>query len=343
MERISIENLPPVDSKNQKHLMRYVNFINSRPERELHQKGFHTHHIYPKSIAVKNNIENPDEDWNLIELTPREHFIAHLILWKCGYREMISAFWFMCNTSELKITSRQYEKLMKDHGTNQANTIWVYKDGVTIKIDKNNWINYKDGGFKKGRTTRTTHGLIPITNGVINKFILPCLLEDFIRDGYYRGQTRDTTKNKIRITDGNNNITIEHSEESNYLNLGWRKGIVLHDKEKRIRITNGIETKNVKEAELNGFLERGWRKGTSQAKNTGKTRISKGEINRFVDKEELVKFLQDGWIIGFYNGGGTTKNRKGINNGLTNKFVDENELQKYLTKGWKLGLKPSKK
>jgi len=63
MKKISIENLPSVDSKNQKHLVRYVNFINSRPERELHQKGFHTHHIYPKSIAVKNKYANPDGDW----------------------------------------------------------------------------------------------------------------------------------------------------------------------------------------------------------------------------------------------------------------------------------------
>ena len=57
-EKVSIENLPSVDSKNQKHLIRYANFINSRPERELHQKGFHTHHIYPKSIAKKNDVQD---------------------------------------------------------------------------------------------------------------------------------------------------------------------------------------------------------------------------------------------------------------------------------------------
>jgi hypothetical protein len=85
-------DLPSVSSENQIHLERYVKFINSRPERKLRQKGFHTHHIYPRSMAEKNSIPDFNGDWNLIELTLREHFIAHLILRKCGYKSMISAF-----------------------------------------------------------------------------------------------------------------------------------------------------------------------------------------------------------------------------------------------------------
>lgn len=109
----SIEKMPPVKDENLIHLQRYVKFINSRPERDLKKDGFHTHHIYPKSIAKKNNIEDFDGDWNLIELTPREHFIAHLILWKCGYREMISAFFFMNGNKRYggSISSRLFEKL----------------------------------------------------------------------------------------------------------------------------------------------------------------------------------------------------------------------------------------
>jgi hypothetical protein len=53
-KRISVEQMPPVKNEEQKrHLIRYVNFVNTRPERDLHQKGFHTHHIYPKSLAKK--------------------------------------------------------------------------------------------------------------------------------------------------------------------------------------------------------------------------------------------------------------------------------------------------
>jgi len=54
MEKITINQMPKVQNEEQRqHLIRYVNFINSRPERKLKQKGFETHHIYPKSIAEK--------------------------------------------------------------------------------------------------------------------------------------------------------------------------------------------------------------------------------------------------------------------------------------------------
>ena len=43
MKRITIEKLPSVQNEEQKrHLIRYVNFINSRPERKLKQKGYDT-------------------------------------------------------------------------------------------------------------------------------------------------------------------------------------------------------------------------------------------------------------------------------------------------------------
>lgn len=116
MTKIMVNQLPSVKNEEQmRHLIRYVNFINSRPERKLKQKGFHTHHIYPKSMAKKNNIDDFNGNWNLIELTSREHFIAHMILWKCGYIEMGKAFWYMNHNKKYneKITARQYEKLCK--------------------------------------------------------------------------------------------------------------------------------------------------------------------------------------------------------------------------------------
>jgi len=118
MTRITIEKIPEVKSEEQKrHLVRYVNYINSRPERELKQKGFHTHHIYPKSIARKNEIPDFDGDWNLIELTYREHFIAHLILSYVYPGKMSQAFHRMThdkNNYQTSLTSKQYASLVKN-------------------------------------------------------------------------------------------------------------------------------------------------------------------------------------------------------------------------------------
>lgn len=99
--------------KSQVDYDRYINFINSRPTRLKKSKQLYTenHHIIPRSLGGSNDKSN------LILLTGREHFIAHLILWKAFGGKMTSAFWYMSNNKRkhsFKITSRQYEDLRKD-------------------------------------------------------------------------------------------------------------------------------------------------------------------------------------------------------------------------------------
>lgn len=87
---------------NLHYLHRYVNFITSRHE----QSSVYTeqHHILPASIFPE--YENLKENrWNLIRLTGREHFIAHLMLSKIFINtnlqhRMLKAFWLMSSTSK---------------------------------------------------------------------------------------------------------------------------------------------------------------------------------------------------------------------------------------------------
>ena len=58
---------------------------------------------------------------NLIDLTPRQHYIAHWMLWKAyKSKEVTAAFFSMCNQNNkfqhrhFRITSRMYESLKKD-------------------------------------------------------------------------------------------------------------------------------------------------------------------------------------------------------------------------------------
>ena len=69
------------------HLSRYINFIESRPIRCSQKFKTNIHHILPKSMGGEGNIEN------VIILTHREHFIAHLILWKCYGEIMLMPFY----------------------------------------------------------------------------------------------------------------------------------------------------------------------------------------------------------------------------------------------------------
>ena len=94
----------------------YSKFIESRPQPIGY---FEEHHILPISLGGDNKPEN------LINLTAREHFIAHRILAKCftgsKKRDMIYALNMFRNFNNKKdyqkyqITSRTYEYIKKEY------------------------------------------------------------------------------------------------------------------------------------------------------------------------------------------------------------------------------------
>ena len=53
----------------------YENLILKRKNSEVLKKGFEVHHILPRSLGGKDN------DENLVRLTPREHSVAHSLLY----------------------------------------------------------------------------------------------------------------------------------------------------------------------------------------------------------------------------------------------------------------------
>jgi len=100
------------------YLKCYCNLIRTAEKRNWKRKTIQfyieEHHVFPVSIYGKNN--------RIVGLTPREHFLAHWLLYKIcikryGLRSnrtfsMGSAFAMMCVTNDLqerKYTSRQYE------------------------------------------------------------------------------------------------------------------------------------------------------------------------------------------------------------------------------------------
>lgn len=65
---------------NERHLARYVKFIQSR---QLNLGPTERHHICPKAKDLFPEYKSfKDFPWNMIRLTLREHYIAHLLLWK---------------------------------------------------------------------------------------------------------------------------------------------------------------------------------------------------------------------------------------------------------------------
>lgn len=131
MKEIYMNVLEILNTKSNSHhyLNRYVNFINfcrlqnernniyKENKKKKSHKFLEVHHICPQAKDLfpeyGDLIEHP---WNKITLTPRQHFIAHWMLWKIFGGSQTQAFMmFNFNSNCLDrpkiINSKLYEKL----------------------------------------------------------------------------------------------------------------------------------------------------------------------------------------------------------------------------------------
>jgi hypothetical protein len=98
---------------NNKYLRWYEKLTSTSSNADLVEK----HHIVPKSILPNKN---------LVSLTPRQHYIAHLLLTKCVnslYRKkMLYAITAMKmrTAKDIKFNSRIFEKLKKEANINRS-------------------------------------------------------------------------------------------------------------------------------------------------------------------------------------------------------------------------------
>lgn len=116
-------------STNKHYAGRYINFIFSRSNnKEI--KYTENHHILPKANTQFPEYKSfKNYPWNKISLTPREHFIAHWLLWKSQGKYMAYAFSAMRRKSKVqtdryyKINSKVYEQLKIDVAYAQSTRI----------------------------------------------------------------------------------------------------------------------------------------------------------------------------------------------------------------------------
>lgn len=94
---------------NQHHLTRYNNFISVLKSQVV--EGYsEKHHIVPRSHGGSNKKDN------LVALTPRQHFIAHRMLWKAYGGSMARAYFMMSATGKYgKINSKTYAMAREEY------------------------------------------------------------------------------------------------------------------------------------------------------------------------------------------------------------------------------------
>lgn len=237
---------------------KFITTINNKGRRNLHYKE--KHHIIPKCLN-KDLYTDPN---NIIILTPKEHFIAHLILSHCykvntnEYNRLIFALFAM---AKLKMkfhdrdlydfTSKQYEKLRIEYSTARRNYMKIH-------------INDKKYEKLKGKNKPATNkGKIGINNGIINKYIDKT---DEIPVGWKLGFIQAKKS--------------DHCKQA--LKQAWKK-----NKQNRIKENHPMYGK--------GYLLAGKKNGMY-----GRHRkwINRENINKIVFIEDLDNYLQEGWNLG---------------------------------------------
>lgn len=175
-------------NSNFHYINRYINFIKqikNKGNRNLKYKEIH--HIIPRCMNSKIN--------DTIELTLREHYIAHLILYKCYfncnvYYKLSHALLMMSGRCSAKVNSKIYEQL-------RINNIISFKNNALTKdcIKRRSETykkKYRNGEIKSGVANKSPHNFrkICITDGKINKYIKEDNLCEYLNKGFHRGATQ---------------------------------------------------------------------------------------------------------------------------------------------------------
>lgn len=159
-KKIEIKNFNP---QRTKYYKTYCNLIEKRLKDKLVDGYFETHHIIPKCVGGSNKRQN------LIRLTAKEHFIAHLLLaemfrYTPYYGKLLHALNMMLSTRE-KTNSRKYEKYRIEYANRRSeqmsknntmkNKHWIcnFETNETLLIDQSLMQSYLEQGWTKGKFT----------------------------------------------------------------------------------------------------------------------------------------------------------------------------------------------
>lgn len=164
----------------------YDDFIQDRlkknPERLLQKKNgnyFEGHHIIPKSKGGRGNSSRPKNNENIVLLTAREHFLAHLILWRI-YRDRSSALAFhrmlSKNNKQNRITSSKgYEEareafriinLGNKHGKGKTRAVSEEQKLKQSQTMKGRYIGNKNPFFNKTHSDETKEKIRKSREGI---------------------------------------------------------------------------------------------------------------------------------------------------------------------------------
>ena len=126
---------------NPHYLHRYIRFIEKCQQKNKNSSAkTHKHHICPRAKDMfPEYAKFSKHNWNMARLTPRQHFIAHIMLWKIypSVTSQFNALWQMKHRNDEQMNSRLYESVLLEYSKKVSkrfkNLVAVYDDTGSFK------------------------------------------------------------------------------------------------------------------------------------------------------------------------------------------------------------------
>lgn len=363
-----IQNYLP-ENKYMKH---YLLLIQKRQAEILDKNSNHVHHILPKSKFPEYRTER----WNLITLTPREHFIAHLLLWKgTEWKEMQQAMWLMNNDSSThgnkRLTGKQYQILQEQIKPIYSELMSKCMKGKVLCLDhfgEKHWVDVDDPRIKTGElysyqymnpvSTAGRYKIVPV-----EKYFIQPEHTSVYENGIFKVIHKDVFNPEIHkhINAGKTNIILPNDRRMKIDADIYDPKIHKHVNAGKMNAVD-VATGKIIQADVDdpkfetGELEK-YRSSYVGSEHHINTLLERNKIKRLWVKhsdgrsitvlpEEIDAYLADGWERGRHlqisedgkaNMVKKLQSRIWVRNGEINKMIYSDELDNHLKDGWKKG------
>ena len=147
---------------NPHYLIKYITFIKKCQLKNNRPEFLEKHHICPKAKDMFPEYKSfTENEWNKVLLSSREHFIAHLILWKAfpNFNSQLIALNLMKKNKEIK-NSKLYQimrdeyRLMMKNKANEPNFHLKGRNNPCHEKNKNGTHIFLSDDFKKKTSKR---------------------------------------------------------------------------------------------------------------------------------------------------------------------------------------------
>lgn len=222
----------------ERHLNRYIKIISSikdNKKRKINENSYlEEHHICPKSKDLFPEYKNlKTYDWNKIYVTPKEHYICHLLLYKAyPYSSQVKAFKFFLNRENNIKSSRLYEMTRLEYIEKmKTDSVWnnqEFREKFNKEQSQRMFLRWSDEETKKSISKNISNAMrykLDSDEGYKSKMVENA---KYISTTYeakekirYKAVERNSKEEYRKMISDKTKIAMNTEEISNKLKLSW--------------------------------------------------------------------------------------------------------------------------